>query len=367
MQNSTILSQTAASALQIYPWQNAQWEYLLRRFDNNNVPHALLLAGSDGLGKFNFASAFAAFLLCQRATSFQNLGADSKQAVCEQSLQKQPLQNACGVCSACLLLQAGNHPDLFVITPEDKNKPLIKVDQIRALIADLSQTSQQGGYKIALINVAEAMNIAAANALLKTLEEPAPNVIIILVSAHLHAMPATILSRCQKLFFHAPARDIAVQWLKQTMEKRGGEVASSINPEVLLNLSNNAPLKALALMDADILAARDQIFVMLEALYAGQLNVVAFAEKHNGFDINLLLDNFLSIVNDLIKIKFKSTHTALIHHDKIALLNNFASKSSVQDLYKYADELLHVRKMLEENINFNQQMLLESLCLSWPL
>ena len=121
---------------------------------------------------------------------------------------------ACGQCSGCITLQAGSHPDFLSLQPEEKSK-FIKVDQIRSLCESMAKTSQQGGWKVAVIFPAETMNIAASNALLKSLEEPEPNTLIILVSSRLSTIPMTIRSRCQIQSSAIPSTDIAQQWLGQ--------------------------------------------------------------------------------------------------------------------------------------------------------
>ena len=144
----------------IYSWQTTQWQNIQRQLVADKLAHGLLLVGNEGLGKRDFAQQLANGLLCNSA------GSDGL---------------ACGQCSACHLLAAGTHPDLFVLQAEERGKT-IKVDEVRQLSAQLNLTSQFGGYKIALIIDAHDMNINASNSLLKTLEEPAADTILILVS-----------------------------------------------------------------------------------------------------------------------------------------------------------------------------------------
>ena len=142
-----------------YGWQSEQWKKLVGLIEEDRLPHALLLAGVKGIGKFRFAEALAQLLLCDNPVN----------AV------------ACGQCKACQLNLAGTHPDMKYLQPEE-GAQMIKVDQVRAVVQFLDQTSQQGGYKVAILSPAEAMNINAANALLKNLEEPAGKTLLILVT-----------------------------------------------------------------------------------------------------------------------------------------------------------------------------------------
>lgn len=163
----------------IYPWQQSQWQQLLKQHQQRRLPQALLFSGQYGLGKKDFALVLAKLVLCEAGG-----------------------ESACDICHSCQLFRAGNHPDFFTIYPEENGKT-IKVDQIRDLTASLNQTAQLNGYQVAVICPAESMNAAAANALLKTLEEPPGPVILILISHRLGGLPITIVSRCQKIAFFA--------------------------------------------------------------------------------------------------------------------------------------------------------------------
>ena len=162
------------------------WEALQQR--RSRLPHALLLIGQKGLGKFALAKDFAASLLCE-----------------------QPLESgeACRACLACNWFTQGNHPDFRLLQPEalaadteleeGKKKPSqqITIDQIRQLEEFFNVGTHRGGLRIIVVNPTEAMNRNAANALLKTLEEPAPSTLFILISSEPQQLLPTIRSRCQ--------------------------------------------------------------------------------------------------------------------------------------------------------------------------
>lgn len=155
--------------------------YLLQQaFQQDRLSHAYLLSGIAGLGKTEFAKQFAQFLLCDT-------------------------NNNCGNCRSCKQMQANTHPDFIFIAPEEKNHS-IKIDQIRELGEKLSRTAHHSGYQVVVISPADAMPVQAANALLKTLEEPTGKVIIFLVDNQKSILPATIMSRCQKIFFNKGKR-----------------------------------------------------------------------------------------------------------------------------------------------------------------
>ena len=142
------------------PWLLPAWQRFVAALAEDRLGHGLLLAGEPGLGKRALAAAMVARLLCERAG-----GAEA----------------ACGACRGCAWRLAGSHPDLHLLAPEEDAKA-IKVAQVRALIARLQLTGQASSTRIALVDPADAMNAASQNALLKTLEEPSPGVVLLLVS-----------------------------------------------------------------------------------------------------------------------------------------------------------------------------------------
>ena len=212
------------------PWNEEAWRSLHERCRRDALPHALLLSGPAGLGKREFADAFARALLCSAP------GADG---------------HACGVCRACKLFDAGSHPDLvrvnFELRDDGKPRTELTVDQMRALSERLTLTAQFGGGQIALIDPADAMNVNASNALLKTLEEPTPGTIIVLLADHPTRLSATIRSRCQRIDFRvAPAVD-ARHWLqKHGIDDKLAQdalTASDGNPGLALSWARSGAVK----------------------------------------------------------------------------------------------------------------------------
>ncbi|HNF64555.1 MAG TPA: DNA polymerase III subunit delta', partial [Plasticicumulans sp.] len=164
------------------PWLRGIWAQLAPALAAGRLPHALLLAGPEGLGKMAFAQALGEALLCE---------------------SQRPDHHACGHCRACRLLAAGSHPDLHVVVPAEEGKA-IRVDAIRELIGFAALTPQFGGRRVLRLAPAELLNVNAANALLKTLEEPAPGSHLILVSARPARLLPTVRSRCQTIRFAPP-------------------------------------------------------------------------------------------------------------------------------------------------------------------
>jgi len=237
------------------PWHEENWRLLQQRRANGTLPHALLLCGPEGLGKREFAAALAAALLCQ------NPRADGA---------------ACGACRACALLAAGSHPDRVRVTLElrDDGKPRteITVDQIRVLSERLALTAQFGGFQIALIDPADLMNHAAANALLKTLEEPTPATVIVLIADQPARLSATIRSRCQRVEFRVPAPAQGREWLEQ----HGADAKAA---SAALAAAGGNPGLALRWIQAGGLALREEVSADLKALYGGKAAAVEVANR----------------------------------------------------------------------------------------
>lgn len=154
---------------------NIQKQYLLNLLNKNLVPHAMLFSGPSGVGKRTLARAFAASLLLQNKNQEASKHSDR-------------------------LVASGNHPDLIFVNAKQEKRE-IYVDDVRGLCSKLALKPYSSEYIIAIIDQADLMNIAACNALLKTLEEPSQHCKIILISSSSHKLPETILSRCQPFFF----------------------------------------------------------------------------------------------------------------------------------------------------------------------
>jgi DNA polymerase III subunit delta' len=179
-------------------WQQRIYAQASDALDAGRLGHALLFCGPAQLGKRAVAERLAQRLLCEH---------------------RRPDGEPCGECRACRLIAAGTHPDYQFVSfiPNKEGTRLrteIIIDQIRDLSNRLTLTPQYGGAQIAIIDPAEAINHAASNALLKTLEEPVPGRYLWLVSAHPARLSATIRSRCQKLEFRLPSQDEALAWLR---------------------------------------------------------------------------------------------------------------------------------------------------------
>jgi DNA polymerase-3 subunit delta' len=194
-----------------YPWQQDAWQQLqtLRQ----RMPHAILFHGAAGIGKADFIEQFAQALLCENAL---------------------PDGHACGQCASCGWFEQQNHPDYRRIRPEsmedevaegeegaeDKKKSKtpskeIKIEQIRSLADFMNISTHRQGLRVVVLYPAEALNMPASNALLKTLEEPPPGTVFLVSSNSLDRVLPTILSRCRKFAMPMPSHAEALAWLKE--------------------------------------------------------------------------------------------------------------------------------------------------------
>ena len=315
----------------IYPWQNTQWQLIQTQRLQQRLPHAILFSGTDGLGKSEFATSLAVSLLCS-----------SPQANGEP----------CASCPSCLLVRAGTHPDLIQLSPEDDTKA-IKVDDVRDLCKAFCLTSQYSGYKVAIIDSADNMNINAANSLLKTLEEPNDQTVLILVSSRPHRLPVTIRSRCQTVFFTTPDRQQASSWLA---DRISGDTTQ------LLNMSQGAPLKALQYSENELLERRQTLISALLSV-SRQQAVTDHAQKLAKWPEHVLLGWLYDWISDLLKLLQCGEGCVLINQDYRSELLELSHKVQPDPLYHYLDQVIKLRKV--QSIPLNIQMLWEDLLISW--
>ncbi|MGB8326412.1 MAG: DNA polymerase III subunit delta' [Steroidobacteraceae bacterium] len=234
------------------PGVGAAWLEPLRRallaaHTANRLPHALLIHADPGTGGEALAHWAAQLVLCR----------DSQ-------------HGPCGRCSDCRRFAANQHPDVALVGPLEDSRQ-IRIDQIRELAAELALTSHGEGYKVAILAPADALNENAANAFLKTLEEPPANTLLILVTAHPSRLPATIRSRSLRLRVPVPARAQALEWL--SVQRPGADWNAA------LDLFNGAPFAALD-GDAPALArVREETFQALGDVQRGAADPATFADR----------------------------------------------------------------------------------------
>lgn len=313
----------------ILPWTRPALQRLLAM--RGSLPHALLIHGPAGIGKAGLARQFAASLLCE-----------------------QPLDDgdACGRCAACGWFAQSNHPDFRLLTPEAedeqavasaKTKPSrdIRIQQVRALAEFLSIGAHRAGRKVVLVSPADAMNVPAANALLKTLEEPPGDTVFLLVSGRADALPATIRSRCVAIGLPLPASDEALAWLSV---QAAGDTAQAA---AALAAAGGAPLRAATLLEPAQAALQRGLLEAIEAL--PEQSVLRAAEILSAQPARHWLALLLAWVTDLARVGAGAAPRRF--PGQAQRLTRLAGQCSLARLSDYASWLTRQQALVEHPLN----------------
>jgi DNA polymerase-3 subunit delta' len=284
------------------------------------------------MGKLHFAELFAASLLC-----------------------KAPNPMACGHCKACHLRISGNHPDLYRVQPEEAGK-MIQVDQIRQLLQFCTLTANYSRAQVIILQPAEAMNHNAANSLLKLLEEPPAKTLFLLVSHQPMALPATIRSRCQRVDFNRIESECAQQWLQQ-------HISDQHHLDLLLKLTQGAPLRAQQLAAEEGLAKRQQVWQSLSQLLVDRADPIQIAMQWDKLDAKQVILWIQSWTMDFIRFRMTTQTQWVINSDIQESIQRFAYHFSLSELFKLLEKQQEVYTLL--NSNLKTQGLLENIAILW--
>ncbi len=299
------------------PWHGAAWQSLAELIRLERLPHALLLAGPSETGKGLLARSLAQRLLCGDANE----------------------NGACGQCRGCQLFAAGSHPDFLLLEPAEGSK-VIKVDDIRAAGEFAGKTASQGGWRVLLVNTAEAMNVNAANAFLKTLEEPGQRVLLILVSHHLSSVLPTIRSRCRILPLGEVPPGMAVEWLAERIPE--GQA-----PDKLLAQAGGKPLRALRFLDGELRGQLDRFEDTLAGMESGSLSVLEAARALQDIPGRELVEWFQHRVHRRLR------QPPLLGSERAG------------PFFRFHDRLVTVRQRVTGTTNPNAQLLWEEVLMDW--
>lgn len=318
------------------PWQDEQWGYIRAAVEQGRMPHALLMTGPAGLGKLEFARLLGNSLVCE-------------------SLSPQGMP--CGNCRQCKLVAADSHPDIRELSPEEAGKA-IKVDAIRELVDQSVLTVNESRYRVLIIHPAEAMGTAAANALLKTLEEPVERTLLVLISANRGRLLATIKSRCQQLIFTIPPRMLAQNWLSEQLGSDQARLAD------LLQLARGAPLLARQMVERDELQRYNELLKDFLRLSGNAAQPVLLAEQwQKKQDMSVLLSYMKRWLIDLIRLGNGATLTGSSSSIPVDELKILANQLDLTAVYELLDNLFETERQLVNNIN--PQLAMEKLLLHW--
>lgn len=299
-----------AGSVSAASWLAPAREQLQATFEQGRMPHALLIQDAPGAGGTQLALWLARLVLGAEPTG---------------------------------------HPDFIRLELIEDSKQ-IRIEQARELSAHLALTSHQGGYKVALIDPADALNWNAANALLKTLEEPPAGTLLILVALQPSRLPATILSRCQRLRIRTPEREPALSWLRQ--------FAGEGPWEAVLDVIGNAPLLAAEQDPQAVLAIRDETLTGLADLTSRRADAAQLADNWSRTELALHLACFENWLTDQIR-RGLGAGTYSVEMRDGAHPGDPHTGSNVTRLFDLLDQLRALRAALATPVN--RSLVLESL------
>ena len=311
----------------VLPWHSSIWRRVCAQIDTAKMPHGILITGPADSGKTEFISLLASYLLCDEA------------------------EKPCGYCKQCRLIAASTHPDMIFLSPRDSKQ--IKIEQVRDLIYWATQTPQQGGNKICIINPADRLNAQSANALLKVLEEPPKNTIICLASSQPARLLPTLRSRCQRIDLNLPEKKEAITWMK-------GQADSSIDLELQLDIADGMPLRALRSVDENYLKLRRDVAAQLVAISNGSASPVQVAASLAREEAGRIFDLLYQFVSDSIALTLVDEQF-IKNKDLGRTIAEYSNFSSVADRYNLLDHIVTSRAQVDGTSNANNLMLLEAV------
>lgn len=325
--------------MDILPWHKLEFERLLA--NKGRLPHALLVHGRQGIGKLLFARALARSLLCE------NLATSGV---------------ACGSCAACGWFDSANHPDFRLIEPaslteraedeqgaEKKASLQIIIEQIRELPDFINISSHRGGPKVILIHPAEALNVSAANALLKSLEEPPARTFFLVVAHRLHNLPPTIKSRCQLVALPGPEPGAAIEWLR---------TQGIADPALALAQTGNSPLLAQQLGEQNYWQQRD---FLLKQIADRTFDPLLVAEQIRDYPVQYVVNWLQKWTFDLIFQKFLGR--VRYNPDYAAQLTALSTGIEPLSVLRFHRETVRLQRVI--NHPLNPRLFLERLLLDY--
>lgn len=320
---------------QLYPWHQQSWERFRIARQSDHLAHALLISGQEHTGKSDFANRMVKSLLCETSQSAKT-----------HNTKQTPKIDACNQCRSCKTFEADSNPDyLHIKLLEDKQQ--ISIDQIRAMNAFLNLSRSFNAYQVVLISDAERMNQNAANSLLKSLEEPAENSVIILVTSQLSAMLPTIKSRCQMMHLPMPDKQQSIDWLQSQTGK-----LSEFKEE--LEISHNRPLAALK-VDDEFIQKREMLLEDIVNVIQEKSAITEVAKKWQKHDREVLLDWQIGWLYQLLRMPPRAgNHTDdTVNSTSQKSVNMVTLKDFILDhqLWEIYDQLLKQKQLVHTSVN----------------
>jgi DNA polymerase-3 subunit delta' len=297
-------------------------EHLHTALKSNRLPQAYIFYGPEGIGKASMALLLAKALNC---SSFNG--------------------DICDKCNSCYKIEKRIHPDVQIFHPEGKE---ISIEQMRYLSNQINLKPFEGKFKVYIIDPAEQMSIEAANALLKTLEEPPANSLIILIATHLSALLPTIRSRCQLLHFSTISGRELERILREKYQFKSKEALS------LSHLSAGSLGRALNINLGESYEKRKRELFFLQSLSSGEeLGIILerIDELKDKQSIDELLQILFSITRDLLVLSLTKDKSLLINIDLEEDLKTFSNRFTLEIVLSIMSEIHYTMKAIEENVN----------------
>jgi len=316
-----------------YPWHQGTWDKFSNARTRQHLPHALLVTGEEGIGKIEFAQRLAKSLLCLTPKN----------------------NNSCNQCNACKTYESGANPDFKeIMVAEDKKQ--ISVDQIRELSKFITLSRSFEAYRVILLQPVEAMNINAANSLLKSLEEPAGNTIIILLATHLNQVLPTIKSRCQLLSLPMPSTSQSLEWLQ-------AHAPQLDQVEELLDMSYGRPLLAFDIKEDDFNQRNDLAEDILQLILEYK-SITELAKKWEKLNHERLLKWQASwiqvfIKEDVIKVNSSVTESTQLKQN----LNKIKELIPSEQQWNLYQKIIEQQQLIHTSVN--PLMFIENMLTSW--
>ena len=342
----------------IFPWFHPIWQGLALD-SQESFPHGIIFSGLPGIGKQHFAELVIQSLLCLNTGQ----GEDEKHNL------------ACNHCRACNLYASGANADYRELVLLE-GKTQIGIEQVRDSITWVNSTHQFNAKKVLFVSQAELMTVQAANSLLKTLEEPPADTIIILLVEHIESLIPTIRSRCRMIHLPEPERHVAKQWLQGQEGLQGksldcldnatvpdGDNSAKVDLDLLLDICFNAPLKVLALANGEELQQRQLIIEQILAIMDKQQDPLLVAKNLEKLEAKNVIFWFYALVMDMIRCKNQVALTFIMNKD---YLQQYQAISDSVDLLLLDQLYGDLNKYYQQRSSqLNQQLLLESLLIKW--
>ncbi len=317
---------SAPAATAIPPWLAPATALLRKAYEQGRIPHALLLHEAPGTGGEWLAGWAASLVLCGH-----------------------PAAAPCGQCPGCRRVAGLTHPDVLWVRPQEDSRQ-IRIEQVRELSAELALTSHGGRYKVGIIAPADALNRFAANALLKTLEEPSARTRLILVASEPSRLPPTVVSRCQRVRMRAPERAESLAWLTAVRGKAEWDAA--------LDTVGEAPMQIVQADPAELAAVGADTRTTLDALAAGRTDPVAAAERWARSQLPLRLLCFENWLTERVRSRERAG-ALLVEMRAGPYLSGAAASLNIRELFGLIDEVRDLRATLD--VPLNRGLALEAL------